>query len=103
MQLFQIEKRNVSDIIIQDRARTDFGDIKSLADSISMIGQLHPILIDSNNVLIDGHRRTLAFKELGLGTIEVRVCDGITEDDHFLIELLSNMDRKEFLWHEEIS
>lgn len=102
MELFQIEKRNVSDIIIQDRARTDFGDIKSLADSISMIGQLHPILINSNNVLIDGHRRTLAFKELGLDTIEVRVCDGITEDDHFLIELLSNMDRKEFLWHEEI-
>ena len=102
MQLFQIEERNLSNIIIQGRARADFGDIKSLADSISMIGQLHPILIDSNNILLDGHRRIKAITELGRETIEVRVCQGITKDDHFLIELLSNMDRKDFLWHEEI-
>jgi len=102
MQLFQIEERNISEIIIKDRARMDVGDISSLADSISMVGQLHPILIDSNNVLIDGLHRIEALKKLGRETIEVRVFDGITEDDHFLIELLSNMDRKEFLWHEEI-
>lgn len=102
MQLFQIETRNISDILIKDRARNDVGDISSLADSISMVGQLHPILIDSDNVLIDGLHRIEAFKKLGKETIEVRVFDGITEDDHFLIELLSNMDRKEFLWHEEI-
>ncbi len=102
MQLFQIEERNISDIIIKDRARMIVGDISSLADSISMIGQLHPILIDSNNVLIDGLHRIEALKKLERTTIEVRVFDGITEDDHFLIELLSNMDRKEFLWHEEI-
>ena len=102
MQLFQIEERNISDIIIKDRARSAVGDISSLADSISIVGQLHAILIDSNNVLIDGLHRIEAFKKLGKETIEVRVFDGITEDDHFLIELLSNMDRKEFLWHEEI-
>lgn len=102
MQLFQIEQRNISDIIIKDRARNDVGDISSLADSISMIGQLHPIIIDSDNVLIDGLHRIEALKKLGKETIEVRVFDGITKDDHFLIELLSNMDRKEFLWHEEI-
>lgn len=102
MQLFQIEERNISEIIIKDRARNDVGDISSLADSISMIGQLHPIIIDSDNVLIDGLHRIEALKKLGKETIEVRVFDGITKDDHFLIELLSNMDRKEFLWHEEI-
>jgi len=63
MQLFQIEERNISDIIIKDRARSDVGDISSLADSISMVGQLHPILIDSNNVLIDGLHRIEALKE----------------------------------------
>jgi len=35
-------------------------------------------------------------------TIEIRIVDGITKDDHFLIELLSNMDHKEFTWYEEI-
>jgi DNA modification methylase/ParB-like chromosome segregation protein Spo0J len=102
MKLFQIEERKISEIIIQDRARTDIGEIKSLAENISMIGQLSPILINSDNVLIDGFRRIAAIKELGKDTIEVRIVDGITQDDHFLIELLSNMDRKEFTWYEEI-
>jgi len=102
MQLFQIEERNISDIIIKDRARSNTGDISSLASSISMVGQLTPILINSDNVLIDGLHRIAALKELGKELIEVRVVNGITEDDHVLIELLSNLDRKEFLWHEEI-
>ena len=102
MQLFQIEERLISDIIIKDRARSNTGDISSLASSISMVGQLTTILINSDNVLIDGLHRIAALKELGKTTIEVRVVNGITEDDHVLIELLSNLDRKEFLWHEEI-
>lgn len=102
MHFLQIENRNISDIIIKDRARIDSGDIKSLAENINKIGQLHPIIINSDNVLIDGFRRISALKHLKRESVEVRVVDGISHDDHYLIELLSNMDRKEFLWHEEI-
>ena len=102
MKLFQIEERKISEIIVKDRARIDIGDITSLAENMDMVGQLAPIIIDSNNNLIDGLRRTEALKELKRETIEVRVVDGVTKDDRFLIELLSNMDRKEFNWHEEI-
>lgn len=102
MQLFQIEEKQVAEIIVKDRIRNDVGDINSLANSIKMVGQLTPILIDEDNVLIDGLHRLEAFKHLGLETIEVRVVSGITQDDHVLIEMLSNMDRKEFTWHEEI-
>lgn len=102
MKLFPIEERRIDEIIIQDRVRTEVGDITQLANNIRMIGQLQPILIDSNNILIDGLHRIEAIKYLERDSIEVRVVDGITKDDHFLLELLSNMDRKEFLWHEEI-
>jgi len=102
MQLFQIEQRQIADILIIDRARTDVGDITGLAKSIEMVGQLNPILIDSNNKLIDGLNRLKAIESLDRTTIEVRIVDGITNADHTLIELLANMDRKEFLWHEEI-
>jgi len=102
MQLFQIEEKQISDIIIKERARTEVGDITSLANSIKMVGQLTPILIDEDNVLIDGLHRIEAIKSLNLKTIEARVVFGITKDDHVLIEMLSNMDRKEFVWHEEI-
>lgn len=102
MNLFQIEKRGITDIVIKDRTRQDVGDITSLANSINMVGQLSPILIDSDNVLIDGLHRIEALKKLKKEVIEVRIVDGISQDDHTLIELLANMDRKEFLWHEEI-
>lgn len=101
MQLFQIEERKITDIIIKDRARS-VGDVTSLANSITMVGQLVPILVNEDNVLIDGHHRIEALKSLGRETIEVRVVFGITHDDHVLIEMLSNMDRREFAWHEEI-
>jgi len=102
MQLFQIEEKQIAEIIIKDRARNEVGDITSLANSIKMVGQLTPILIDEENVLIDGLHRLKAIESLNLATIEVRVVSGITQDDHVLIEMLSNMDRKEFAWHEEI-
>lgn len=102
MNLFQIEEKEIDTIIIKDRARQEVGDITSLASSIKMVGQLAPILIDSNNVLIDGLHRIEALKKLNKTTIEARIVDGIGQDDHTLIELLANMDRKEFLWHEEI-
>ena len=102
MEFLQIEEKQITDIIIEDRARNIVGDITSLANSIKMVGQLTPILINSKNVLIDGLHRIEALKSLGKETIEVRIVDGINKDDHTLIELLANMDRKEFLWHEEI-
>ncbi|MDY6893942.1 MAG: DNA methyltransferase [Thermotogota bacterium] len=102
MQLFQIEERKLSDIIIKDRTRTEVSGIDELADNISMIGQLSPIIIDSNNHLVDGLRRIRATEKLGKETIEVRVVDNLSKDDSFLIELLSNMDRDPFAWHEEI-
>jgi len=102
MKLFQIEEKAIDDIVIKDRARREVGDVSSLASSLSMVGQLSPILIDSNNVLIDGLHRMEALRSLGNETVEARIVDGISKDDHTLIELLANMDRKEFLWHEEI-
>ncbi len=102
MQLYQVEEKQIADIVIQERARAEVGDITSLANSISMVGQLTPILINENNVLIDGLHRLKAIESLGKDVVEVRVVSGITQDDHFLIELLSNMDRKAFIWHEEI-
>lgn len=102
MQLFQVEEKQIADIVIGQRARAEVGDITSLASSISMVGQLTPILINENNVLIDGLHRLKAIESLGNETVEIRVVSGINQDDHFLIELLSNMDRKSFAWHEEI-
>ena len=42
------------------RSRTDFGDIELLKASIERYGIIQPLIIDHNNVLIDGGRRLRA-------------------------------------------
>lgn len=100
--ILQIEVRNPDDIIIMNRARQDPGDIAALAENIKAVGQLNPILINSDNVLIAGERRLLAIKHLRRKKIDVRVADGIQPDDQLMIELLENLHRKDFTWHEDI-
>jgi len=100
--LLQIEKRSPDEIIVLNRSRQDVGDITDLANSIISVGQLNPILISSENVLIAGERRLRAIQKLKRKTIEVRVVDGVTAEDQILIELLENLHRKDFTWHEDI-
>ena len=44
----------IKDIIIKERYRKEFGDIDTLADNISNLGLLQPVVINENNELIDG-------------------------------------------------
>ena len=55
----------IKDIIIKERYRKEIGDIDILADNISQLGLLQPVVINENNELIDGQRRILAFEKLG--------------------------------------
>ena len=43
------EKIPIDSVIITNRIRKDFGDINSLAESISTVGLLQPIVINENN------------------------------------------------------
>jgi hypothetical protein len=100
--ILQIETRHPDEIIVQNRARQDAGNIDDLANAIKSVGQLNPILINSDNVLIAGERRLMAIKQLQRASIDVRVVDGVTPDDQLMIELLENLYRKDFTWHEDI-
>lgn len=48
----------IDSIIISDRTRKDFGDIDSLAESISTVGLLQPIVINEKN-FIDHYEKNL--------------------------------------------
>lgn len=66
-------KAAISLIKVENRYRKDLGDIESLARSISDIGLLHPVVINSGYRLIAGERRIEAHKLLGLSDIEARI------------------------------
>lgn len=68
--------------------------VKVIAESILKNGQLQPILVDKNGNLIDGNHRYHACKELGISVI-AKVIDEVNEDKLALIEIDTNLCRKE--------
>lgn len=57
------------------RYRKDLGNLRSLADSISEVGLLHPIVVTSDGLLIAGLRRLEACRLLGRARVPVTVID----------------------------
>lgn len=58
--------------------RQDLGDLEGLARSISEVGLLHPIIVDSHLTVLAGTRRVVALKRLGIEEIPdhwVRIMD----------------------------
>lgn len=70
---FEAKTIPVADIFIGKRLRKEYGDVDSLAKSISEIGLLHSPIVNSENKLIVGFRRYLAIKKLGWKEIPVRI------------------------------
>jgi ParB family chromosome partitioning protein len=56
-------------IIVKKRIRKDMGNLDALADSMSRIGQISPVVLDEGNILLAGGRRLAAAKLLGWRTI----------------------------------
>ena len=82
-------------IRVGERARSDLGDVGSLAESIEQHGLLHPIVITETGELIAGVRRLEAFRLLGRTEIPTRVVD---IERQALGEQAENIDRKESAW-----
>lgn len=54
--------------------------IQQIIESIKSFGNNDPIAIDENNVIIEGHGRYLALKELGYGEVPVIRLKHLSED-----------------------
>ncbi len=55
--------------------RTDKKNLKALMASIIELGLIYPIVVDPENVVIDGHRRLAVARELGWETIPAIILD----------------------------
>lgn len=92
-----MELRPIDSIIVEDRARKDFGDLGALAASIKRHGILQNLVVDEQGKLLAGERRLRAAKMVGLTEVPVKLiteCDPLTRK---LIELEENLRRKEMV------
>jgi len=90
----------IDEIEIPDnRQRREMGDIEIMAESLVEFGQLQPIVV-SKNVLVIGERRLQAARLLGWEEIAVVEKDDLSEVEKLEVELEENIRRKD-LTHEE--
>lgn len=97
-----MQTKKIDDIMVIERQRRNLGDIEGLADSISRVGLIHPIVIDDRGILLAGERRLNACRMLGMTEVSVRVFRDLSEIEKKEIELEENIRRKGLEWVEEV-
>lgn len=91
-------------ITVEDRHRSDMGDIDGLAASIRDNGLIQPVVVNSAHRLIAGHRRLEACKSLGMTSVPVYVVGEIEDASRLLrMERDENTCRKEMTLSEKVA
>lgn len=93
-----MQQININELKSHPRNNEFFDDItgdswKAFLESIDSSGIIEPIVVTKNMVIVSGHQRVRAAKELGIETIMVDVHEYEDDEDIFLNMLLSNLKR----------
>jgi ParB family chromosome partitioning protein len=91
----------IESIKVKERVRQEMGDISALAESMKRFGQISPIVISSDKVLIAGGRRLEAARSLGWTNINVVIAEITDELTMLEYEREENIQRKNFIPSEE--
>jgi hypothetical protein len=76
--------------------------IQQIANSIKAFGFINPVLIDDQRMLVAGHGRLLAAKELGLSTIPAIQIDHLNEDEKRAYLLADNKIAENASWDQDL-
>lgn len=104
----EIVYRKVDELIeYEGNARRNDAGVSKVAESIKEFGFLNPITIDANNVIISGHTRLKAAKQLEMEEVPCIVQD-LSEEDAKLARIIDNKSHEYSTWdvgklHKELS
>ena len=86
-----IIEKNINELIpYENNPRNNEHSVGYVANSIKNFGFKVPIIIDKNNIIVAGHTRLLAAKELKLETVPCIVADDLTEEQIKKFRLADN-------------
>lgn len=102
-----IYKRVDELIEYEGNARRNDAGVAKVAESIKEFGFLNPITIDENNVIISGHTRLKAAKQLGMEEVPC-IVSTLSEEDAKLARIIDNKSHEYSTWdvgklHQELS
>lgn len=101
--LMEIIEKRVDELIpYANNPRNNMAAVDSVAQSIKSFGFLVPIIIDKNNVIVAGHTRLYAAKELGLEKVPCISAEDLTEDQVKKFRLVDNKTAEIAEWDFEL-
>lgn len=74
----------------ENNPRDNDGAVEAVANSIKEFGFKVPIIIDKDNIIVAGHTRLKAAKELGYNRVPCIVADDLTEEQIKAFRLVDN-------------
>jgi ParB/RepB/Spo0J family partition protein len=86
----------------ENNPRNNENAVDSVAASIKEFGFKSPIIVDKNNVIINGHTRYLAAKQLGLSKVPVIIAEDLTEEQVKAFRLADNKVAEIATWDFEL-
>ena len=90
---------SIEDIIpYENNPRINDDAVAGVVESIKQCGELDPIEVDENNIILSGHTRLKAYKELGYDSISVLRITGLTEPQKRKYRLLTNKTGEVAAW-----
>lgn len=94
-----VEKKIEELVPYENNPRNNDDAVAPVAESIKQFGFKVPIVIDSNNVIITGHTRLLAAKQLGLKTVPCIVADDLTPEQVKAFRIADNKVGEQADWN----
>lgn len=85
----------------ENNPRINKDAIPKVAESISLFGFRNPVIIDSNNIVVCGHTRILAAKQLNIKEIPCIVINDLTEEQINAFRIIDNKTNEFSRWDEE--
>lgn len=76
--------------------------VPKVKSSIKEFGFRQPIVVDTDNVIVVGHTRWLAAKELGIKEVPVHIADSLTPSQIQAYRIADNRTNQDSSWDEEL-
>ena len=99
----EIENKKVKDLIPYEKnPRKNDDAVQYVANSIKEFGFKVPIVVDKNNVIVCGHSRYKASKQLGLEEVPCIVADDLTDEQIKAYRIADNKVSEKSEWDFEL-
>ena len=82
----------------ENNPRLNDDAVEAVRKSMEQCGYIAPIVVDENNVVLAGHTRLKALKEMGAKECEVLKVEGLSDDEKRKYRLLDNKTNELALW-----